>query len=117
MTELDLPEGSLAGLVAWYSIIHTPTPELSGLLARFRHALAPGGWLVLAFQTGEGVRHVDLAYGHPLSLDLHLRRTDELTRLLAELGLTVHAVLERQAEEREGGPRAFVLARRPLDIP
>ena len=51
-TMTDLPAGSLAGLVAWYSIIHIPDDELPALFAGFRRALVPGGYLIHAFQVG-----------------------------------------------------------------
>lgn len=35
MLELDLPDGSLDGVVSWYSIIHTPEEHLPALFAGF----------------------------------------------------------------------------------
>ncbi len=43
MLALDLPGGSLAGLVSWYSTIHMPPEELPSVYAEFRRVLAPGG--------------------------------------------------------------------------
>ena len=49
MTELDLPDHSVAGILAWYSTIHLPPPELDRVLTEFRRLLAPSGVLVIGF--------------------------------------------------------------------
>ncbi|NIH80558.1 class I SAM-dependent DNA methyltransferase [Amycolatopsis viridis] len=117
MTALDLPEGSLGGLVAWYSIIHVPPEALPAVLAGFRRVLAPGGYLQLAFQVGDDTVHRDEVGGHRVSLDFHPQRVPEVAALLAEAGLQVRARLERAPDEDgpfpETTPQAFVLARRP----
>jgi len=46
MTALEHDDGSLGGLVAWYSIIHTPPEELTAVFGEFRRVLAPGGQLL-----------------------------------------------------------------------
>ena len=47
MTALDLPDGGVAGVLAWYSIIHTPPEGLPSVVAELRRVLAPGGHLLL----------------------------------------------------------------------
>ncbi len=64
LTALDVADGALAGVVAWYSIIHTPDDGLPALFAELARVLATGGHLLLAFQAGNAVRHVTHAYGH-----------------------------------------------------
>jgi SAM-dependent methyltransferase len=49
MTELDVADHSIAGILAWYSTIHLPPPELDRVLAEFRRLLAPHGVLVVGF--------------------------------------------------------------------
>ena len=49
MTDLGLPEHSVAGILAWYSTIHVPPAELDGVLAGFHRLLAPSGALVVGF--------------------------------------------------------------------
>lgn len=53
MSELDTASGSLAGIVSWYSIIHSPPAELSSYFAEFYRALEPGGHLLMAFFDAE----------------------------------------------------------------
>lgn len=53
MTQLDVAEGSLAALIAWYSIIHIPDEAIGAVLAGFRRVLRPGGLLLVGFHVGD----------------------------------------------------------------
>ncbi|HSZ38776.1 MAG TPA: methyltransferase domain-containing protein [Trebonia sp.] len=57
MLRLDLPDESRAGIVAWYSIIHLPRELVPDAFDGFARALAPGGYLQLAFQVGDDDPH------------------------------------------------------------
>lgn len=39
MDALNLADGELAGIVSWYSVIHTPPPEQPAYFAEFRRML------------------------------------------------------------------------------
>jgi hypothetical protein len=113
MTALDVPDGSLAGVVASYSIIHIPDAELPDVFGEFRRVLAPGGKVLLVFQTGDGTpfRRTE-AFGHTVGLDYYWRRPETVAELLAGAGLAVDATLLREAHEGEMAPRAALLAHR-----
>ncbi len=55
MDHLPVPDGSVAGILAWYSLIHVPPDELDGVLAELRRAMAPAGTLVTGFFDGDAV--------------------------------------------------------------
>jgi SAM-dependent methyltransferase len=112
MTALDLPAGRLAGALAWYSLIHTPTEKLPALLAELSRVLRPGGQLVLAFQVGDEPVVLDQAYGHAVSLVNHRRPVETVEQLLADAGLEVHARFVREPQGWEKVPQAYVFARR-----
>jgi SAM-dependent methyltransferase len=105
MTELDLPEASLAGLLAWYSTIHIPDEELGGVLSRFRRMLRPGGPLLVAFHVGDGAELKTQGYGGlPINVYVHKRRPEELAARLDEAGFEVEAQTTlRSAESSLGG--------------
>ncbi|MGN7799382.1 methyltransferase domain-containing protein [Leifsonia sp. 22587] len=112
MGALPFADGSLAGALAWYSVIHTPEerqPELYGELAR---AVRPGGLLLLAFQVGEDVVHLTHAYGH--DIDLRTRRQDpeRVRQRLQDAGFETVAELVREPVAPEKSPQGYVLARR-----
>lgn len=115
MTDLELPDGTLDGIVAFYSIMHTPSERLPALFAEFYRTLAPGGHLLLAFMIGDERRHRTEAFGHAISLDFHLRPLETMVDLLAETGLVMRARLRREPEGVERLPRAYLLARKPAD--
>ncbi|ROQ03839.1 methyltransferase family protein [Rathayibacter sp. PhB93] len=63
-------DGSLGGILAWYSLIHLPPAELPEVLGGFARALRPGGALLIGFFVGAPQRefaHAVLpAWFHPL---------------------------------------------------
>ncbi|MGJ9371911.1 class I SAM-dependent DNA methyltransferase [Nesterenkonia sp. CF4.4] len=52
MTTLDVPDGSQAGILAWYSLIHTPPTDLPEILRELHRALRPEGRLLIGFFHG-----------------------------------------------------------------
>jgi SAM-dependent methyltransferase len=113
LTALDLTDGALGGIVAWYSIIHTPPELLPVVFAEFYRVLAPGGHLLLAFQVGDERRHLEQAYGHRVSFDAYRLPPDRIAQLLGEAGFEMVARLLREPDEREKVQQAYVLARKP----
>jgi SAM-dependent methyltransferase len=117
MTSLDESDDSIGGLVAFYSIIHIPTVGLADLFREFHRVLIPGGYLLLAFQAGEGRRSLSEWFGHRVSLEAFLRSPEQVAALLEEAGLSVAARLLRPPiPEHETAERAYVLARKPSQV-
>lgn len=116
MTDLDLADGALAGLVAWYSVIHTPPERLPVVFAEFARVLRPGGHLLMAFQTPTAgdvePRRIEQAYGHTLALDAYRLSPDRITDLLAAAGIEVTTRVVRQPDAQERTPQAYLMARR-----
>jgi SAM-dependent methyltransferase len=114
MTALDLPDGSLGGILAYFSIIHLPTDQLPAVFAEFHRVLVPGGQVLVVFQVGDEPMHGTEWLGHAISLDLHRRQPGQVAGLMRAAGLEVHAELLRQPDGDgvENGPRAYLLARR-----
>lgn len=114
MLELDLPDGSLAGALSFYSSIHTPVDRLPALFAEFHRVLAPGAPLLVAFQAGDEDRHHDRPWGHPVSLTFRRRRPEDIAELLAAAGFTPvsRTVREPDPELDETSPQAFLIVRK-----
>ncbi|WP_329412541.1 methyltransferase domain-containing protein [Streptomyces sp. NBC_00704] len=115
MLKLDFPDEALAGVVSFYSTIHTPVDELPALFAEFRRVLAPGGHLLLAFQVGDEPRRHEQPWGRPVTLDFERRRPERMEELLAGAGFAMvsRTVREPDAALAEQVPQAFLIARRP----
>ncbi|MFE2582251.1 class I SAM-dependent DNA methyltransferase [Streptomyces sp. NPDC059378] len=115
MLDLDLPDGTLAGALSWYSSIHTPLDRLPGLFAEFHRVLAPGGHLLIAFQVGDEPRRHDRPWGHPVSLDFRRRRPELIAGLLADAGFVLRSRTVREPDPAlaESVPQAFLIADKP----
>ena len=112
LAALDLADGSVAGVVAWYSIIHTPPALLPEVFAELHRVIRPNGLLLLAFQAGGfSVRH-EQAYGHEVTFDAHRHDPDHVAGLLTVAGFRVTVRTERAPQDYEKTPQAFLLARR-----
>ncbi|MFF1925685.1 class I SAM-dependent DNA methyltransferase [Streptomyces sp. NPDC058221] len=91
MSALDLPDGELGGVIAWWSILHTPPELLPELFAEFHRVLAPGGRLLLGFHAGDDQPYTGRKRDDGVSYDIHLLSPDRVDALLARAGFTATA--------------------------
>ncbi|MFI9256246.1 class I SAM-dependent DNA methyltransferase [Streptomyces sioyaensis] len=111
MTDLDLADGSMAGLIAWYSLIHVPDDEIGSVFSHFQRVLRPGGPLLLSFHVGDESQLKTQGYGgHPMKVYVHRRRPCQMTAWLNEAGFTVEA--GRTLSSAESTLGGILLARR-----
>ncbi|WP_033280197.1 class I SAM-dependent methyltransferase [Streptomyces sp. NRRL F-525] len=114
MTSLDVPDGTLGGVVALYSTIHIPDAELPGVFAEFHRALRPGGHVLLGFQGAEDEHlHLSERYGQDISLDYYFRTPAAVASFLKQAGLPLYAEVLRKPQGEEKRPRVFILAYKP----
>lgn len=110
MTELDLPDASVAGLLAFWSLVHIPDSALPEVFAQFRRVLRPGGPLTVGFHVGEGSRLKSEGYGgHSMKVYVHRRQPAQLAALLREAGFTVEAELLLSPEADVPGAVLFAV--------
>jgi ubiquinone/menaquinone biosynthesis C-methylase UbiE len=113
MTALHLPDAGVAGVLAWYSIIHTPPEGLPAVVAELRRVLTAGGHLLLGFQAGaDEHRTLTHAYGHDVHCDAWLHDPDTVSGVLEDAGFVVDARLVREPAGAERRPQASLLATR-----
>src|SRR5215467_5789821 len=86
-----LPAGaaSLAGIVAFYSMIHLPRPRIPAALAEFRRVLAPGGALLAAMHGGTGETGSDAAFGFPVPVRATLVSPGEIAAMAQAAGFRI----------------------------
>jgi SAM-dependent methyltransferase len=113
MLDLDLPDASLGGALAWYSVIHVPWDLHPAVFAEFHRVLAPGGLLLMAFQVGDDIRRLKQGYGHDISLDAYRLNPDRVLAQLTEAGFGPHTRLERQPTGPEKTPQGYLIVRKP----
>ncbi|KQO65123.1 class I SAM-dependent methyltransferase [Curtobacterium sp. Leaf261] len=105
-------DGSVGGVLAWYSVIHTPPEALPRVFAEWRRVLAPAGHVLLAFQEGAGTRPLAWAARQGFGLEARLQSVTEVTDALVASGFTVvDSGVRPPAAAHERDPQGFVLAR------
>jgi SAM-dependent methyltransferase len=115
MTDLALADASVAGLVAWYSLIHVPDDVIRPVFAHFRRVVRPGGPLLLGFHVGDESRLIQGYGGHPVKVVVHRRQHDQMNAWLNDAGFAVEACRTlTSAESKLGG---IILARRQVTDP
>jgi SAM-dependent methyltransferase len=97
---LPVPDRSVAGILAWYSLIHLPPHDLDGALSELRRAMVHGGTLVVGFFDGDEV----VAFEHKVVTAWYWP-VDELCDRLRRAGFTE---IERQQRpgDADAGHRA-----------
>jgi SAM-dependent methyltransferase len=94
MTDLSLADGSVAALLAFWSLIHVPDEAVPSVLQEFRRVLRPGGPLLLGFHVGDRSRLKTEGYGgHPMNVYVHRRQPARVAAWLHDAGFTVEAHL------------------------
>ena len=121
MLSLPFDDGSLAGAVSFYSIIHFDDAQLARAFAEMRRVLAAESLLALAFHVGDEVVHREQWWDIPVVLDSRFLPTEHVSQLLsdADFGL-VFTCEERPPyapEVEYQSRRAYLVARPLLAVP
>lgn len=114
LTDLPYPDDHFAGVMLWYSIIHTPPAGQARVFAEASRVLRASGHLLVGFQSGDGTRDVSDAYrqfGHEIQLERHLYTADHVASLIEAAGLREVCRLVRRAQGKERDDQAVVLAK------
>ncbi|MBW4041918.1 MAG: class I SAM-dependent methyltransferase [Acidobacteria bacterium] len=89
---LRLADGSLGGVLAWFSLIHSDPREVPDILRSFADALRPGGGLALGYFSGDRLQpfahRVVTAWAWPVTA---------MVRAVEDAGLEVVRTEERPA--------------------
>jgi SAM-dependent methyltransferase len=108
-------DGSWAGIVCFYAIIHLPPEDVAKALREMSRVLQPDGLLLLAFHLGQGSVHNEDWWGHEVSVDAYFYELKEVQRQVAEAGLEAIEARERAPypDVEYQGRRGYVMARKP----
>ena len=102
LTDLPFPDASFAGVLLWYSTIHTAPDALPQIYREVARVLRPGGHVLVGSQSGDGIRDVSAAYrkyGHDVALIRYLATADRLSGYLADVGLNEVARLVQASDQ------------------
>ena len=111
MTDLDLANNSVVGIIAFWSVIHVPDHAIPGVFEQFRRVLRPQGLLLVGFHVGDETSHTSEGYTRrPINVDSHRRRPSTMMGWLRDAGFTIEAELVIGPDEDV--PGAVIFARR-----
>jgi ubiquinone/menaquinone biosynthesis C-methylase UbiE len=116
MTALDMPDGSWAGIAAFYAIVNLPPSDVKQALREMHRVLRPGGVLLLTFHIGKEVSHVEDLWGCAVSLDFYFFRTADVESYLRAPGFAIDETFERDPygpEVEYQSRRAYIFAHKP----
>ncbi|UPL13213.1 class I SAM-dependent methyltransferase [Microbacterium galbinum] len=98
--EIPAADASLGGILAWYSLIHTPPAEVPAVLAEFARVLRPGGSLLLGYFDGTAREE----FGHRVTT-AYFWSAEALGALLVDAGFTVVSAERRDRRPGEASSR------------
>ena len=115
MMALDIPDDSLAGVVAFYAIVNIPKQSLPLVFQEIKRVLRHDGLLLLAFHVGDEVLHEDELWGQKISMDFLLFPTSDIKSDLEAAGFAIEEIIERAPYPDVEYPshRAYIFARKP----
>ena len=115
MLALDLPDGQLGGIAAFYSIVNVLREDQPRAFAELWRVLKPGGWLLVAFHVGDRDIHLEEWWDTLVSVDFYFFDPAEIEARLTEAGFVVEErhLREPYPEVEHPSRRAYLLARKP----
>ena len=111
LTALPFPDSTFDGVLAWYSVIHTPSHELAAIFDECHRILSTSGLLLVAYQSGSGERMISHPYGFDVELRAFLHQTPLVEAALHTAGFVIQASLDRAPRTTERHSQGFVLAK------
>jgi ubiquinone/menaquinone biosynthesis C-methylase UbiE len=116
MLALDLQDGALAGIAAFYAIVNISREFLSVVFREMERVLQPGELLLLALHTDDEVLHEVELWGRPISMDFFLFQLSTIRRYIEVAGFVIEEIIEREPyapEVEYQSRRAYILAQKP----
>jgi SAM-dependent methyltransferase len=113
MEALDLGDGSLGGVLARFSVIHTPPADLPAVAAEIGRVLAPGGHLLISLFATDDAAIPSQSYDHVVTT-AYRWSPDHLAGMLRDAGLSelARVVCEPKPTDRRRFQELQLLARK-----
>ena len=114
MLNLPFADAKLAGIIAFYSIIHFDSHQVARAFAEMARVLKPGGSVLLGVHVGREVVHVDELWGIPIDFDAAFFDLDQLIGSLEMHGFRLVEMVQRDPhpEVEHQSTRGYILAER-----
>lgn len=113
---LDFPGGveSVAGILAFYCIVHLPTENLANAFKEMYRVLRPDGTLLLSFHVGSEAVQVDDFLDSGATLEFYPHEIAEVEKALEAAEFELTSTVDRDPYDQEYPTRrCYIFARKP----
>ncbi len=113
--DLEWEDSSIAGIVAFYAIVHFAEEQVGRAFAEIFRVLKPGGPFLFTFHIGDETMHLEEFLGRKVDIDFMFFTTEFISACLKRTGFEIRQIVEREpypGVEYESR-RAYVFAGKP----
>jgi ubiquinone/menaquinone biosynthesis C-methylase UbiE len=114
--ELAFENNSIAGVVAFYAIVHFTEEQVRMAFYEVFRVLQPGGLFLFTYHVGEETIHVHEFFGRKVDIDFMFFTTDFISSCVQDSGFEKIEIIERESYPgvEYQSRRAYVFAKKPI---
>ena len=115
--DLEFENNSIAGVVAFYTIVHSTDEQVGIAFREVFRVLQPGGIFLFTYHIGQETIHLDEFLGKKIDIDFMFFTTDFILSCLQDTGFEEIEIIEREPYPKVEyeSQRAYVFAIKPLE--